>query len=79
MLKIVFTKNAVMKFCIYLVAEPWPSDAKLYQPNDDTQILLAESASCLAVKTYLKVMIKTVFHILKNNDFRSRCAIWNTK
>jgi len=38
-----------------IVAEPWPADAKLYQPNDDTQILLPESASCLAVKTYLKM------------------------
>jgi hypothetical protein len=28
----------------------------IYQPYDEVQILLAENASCLAVKTYLKVI-----------------------
>lgn len=35
--------------------EPWPEDAILYQPYEAEQILLPESASCLAVKTYLKM------------------------
>ena len=30
----------------------------IYQPYDEVQILLAENASCLAVKTYLKVSFK---------------------
>jgi len=36
-------------------SEPWPKDAILYQPYEAEQILLAENASCLAVKTYLKM------------------------
>ncbi|XP_017092956.2 metaxin-2 [Drosophila bipectinata] len=31
----------------------WPKDAQLHQPPEKTQLLLAERASCLAVKTYL--------------------------
>ncbi|KAH8317460.1 hypothetical protein KR074_005493, partial [Drosophila pseudoananassae] len=31
----------------------WPTDAQLHQPPEKTQLLLAERASCLAVKTYL--------------------------
>uniref|UniRef100_A0A1A9ZIT2 GST N-terminal domain-containing protein n=1 Tax=Glossina pallidipes TaxID=7398 RepID=A0A1A9ZIT2_GLOPL len=34
---------------------PWPHDAVLYQPFEDEQILLAEKASCSAVKAYLKM------------------------
>uniref|UniRef100_A0A1B0A6A2 Metaxin-2 n=1 Tax=Glossina pallidipes TaxID=7398 RepID=A0A1B0A6A2_GLOPL len=37
------------------MSEPWPNDAVLYQPYEAEQILLAENASCLAVKTYLKM------------------------
>ncbi|KAI9584098.1 hypothetical protein GQX74_010433 [Glossina fuscipes] len=35
--------------------EPWPNDAVLYQPFEDEQILLAEKASCSAVKAYLRM------------------------
>ncbi|XP_017050679.1 metaxin-2 [Drosophila ficusphila] len=35
--------------------EAWPLDAQLYQPPEKNQLLLAESASCLAVKTYLRM------------------------
>lgn len=38
-----------------LAIEPWNNDAKLYQPYEAEQILLAENASCLAVKAYLNV------------------------
>lgn len=38
-----------------LVEDPW-SEAVLYQPYEAEQILLAENASCLAVKTFLKVI-----------------------
>ncbi|XP_017844180.1 metaxin-2 isoform X1 [Drosophila busckii] len=38
-----------------LAEEPWPEDAKLYQPYEAEQILLPENASCLAVKAYLKM------------------------
>lgn len=41
-----------------LAIEPWNSDAKLYQPYEAEQILLAENASCLAVKAYLNVIFK---------------------
>uniref|UniRef100_A0A182QB32 Metaxin n=1 Tax=Anopheles farauti TaxID=69004 RepID=A0A182QB32_9DIPT len=34
----------------------WPRDAVLYQPYEEEQILLAENASCLAVRTYLKML-----------------------
>ncbi|XP_053672524.1 metaxin-2-like [Anopheles nili] len=36
--------------------EEWPRDAVLYQPYEEEQILLAENASCLAVRTYLKML-----------------------
>lgn len=36
--------------------EPWSIDTKLYQPYEAEQILLAENASCLAVKAYLNVI-----------------------
>lgn len=35
--------------------DPWTDDATLYQPYEAEQILLAENASCLAVKAYLKM------------------------
>lgn len=38
-----------------LAIEPWNNDAKIYQPYEAEQILLAENASCLAVKAYLNV------------------------
>lgn len=38
-----------------IASEPWPDDAVLYQPYEAEQILLAENASCLAVKAYLKM------------------------
>lgn len=46
--------------CCFVVShiiaiEPWNDDAKLYQPYEAEQILLAENASCLAVKAYLNV------------------------
>uniref|UniRef100_A0A182JPP3 GST C-terminal domain-containing protein n=1 Tax=Anopheles christyi TaxID=43041 RepID=A0A182JPP3_9DIPT len=34
----------------------WPRDAVLYQPYEEEQILLAENASCLAVRTYMKML-----------------------
>ncbi|XP_053664773.1 metaxin-2 [Anopheles marshallii] len=34
----------------------WPRNAVLYQPYEEEQILLAENASCLAVRTYLKML-----------------------
>ncbi|XP_017869967.1 PREDICTED: metaxin-2 [Drosophila arizonae] len=34
---------------------PWPKDVCLYQPLEETQLLLPEQASCLAVKTYLRM------------------------
>ncbi|XP_064556263.1 metaxin-2 [Drosophila montana] len=34
---------------------PWPQDVHLYQPPEETQLLLPERASCLAVKTYLRM------------------------
>lgn len=37
--------------------EPWNNDAQLYQPYEAEQILLAENASCLAVKAFLNVNI----------------------
>ncbi|KAI9579344.1 hypothetical protein GQX74_004816 [Glossina fuscipes] len=37
------------------LSEPWPEDVTLYQPYEKEQILLAESASCLAVKAYMKM------------------------
>ncbi|KAL7744694.1 hypothetical protein ACLKA6_017190 [Drosophila palustris] len=36
-------------------ATPWPKDVQLYQPPEEDQILLPERASCLAVKTYLRM------------------------
>ncbi|XP_055908171.1 metaxin-2 [Eupeodes corollae] len=38
-----------------IASEPWPDDAVLYQPYEVEQILLAENASCLAVKAYLRM------------------------
>jgi len=38
-----------------ITAEPWTNDAVLYQPYEVEQILLAENASCLSVKTFLKM------------------------
>uniref|UniRef100_A0AAG5DCV6 Metaxin-2 n=1 Tax=Anopheles atroparvus TaxID=41427 RepID=A0AAG5DCV6_ANOAO len=36
--------------------QEWPREAVLYQPYEEEQILLAENASCLAVRTYLKML-----------------------
>ncbi|XP_052866836.1 metaxin-2 [Anopheles cruzii] len=36
--------------------QEWPRDAVLYQPYEEEQILLAENASCLAVRTYFKML-----------------------
>lgn len=35
--------------------EPWSDNASLYQPYEAEQILIAENASCLAVKAYLNM------------------------
>ncbi|CAH0550404.1 unnamed protein product [Brassicogethes aeneus] len=35
--------------------EPWPKDAKLYQPYEVEQILLSDNANCLAVQAFLKM------------------------
>ncbi|XP_014262251.1 metaxin-2-like isoform X3 [Cimex lectularius] len=35
--------------------EPWPEDAKLFQPYETEQILLPDSANCLAVQAFLKM------------------------
>uniref|UniRef100_A0A1A9WBU0 Metaxin-2 n=1 Tax=Glossina brevipalpis TaxID=37001 RepID=A0A1A9WBU0_9MUSC len=52
--------------------EPWPENVVLYQPYETEQILLAENASCLAVKAYLK-MCNLSFHIRScaNAEFMS--------
>ncbi|XP_055546619.1 metaxin-2-like [Wyeomyia smithii] len=39
-----------------IASEPWPQTAYLYQPYEEGQILLAENASCLAVRTYLRML-----------------------
>uniref|UniRef100_A0A671KLY3 Metaxin-2-like n=1 Tax=Sinocyclocheilus anshuiensis TaxID=1608454 RepID=A0A671KLY3_9TELE len=36
-------------------AEPWPENATLYQPLKEDQILLSDSASSLAVQTFLRM------------------------
>ncbi|XP_063226355.1 metaxin-2 [Bacillus rossius redtenbacheri] len=36
-------------------SEPWPSDAKLFQPYEVEQVLLPDNANCLAVQAYLKM------------------------
>lgn len=38
-----------------IASDPWTDDALLYQPYEAEQILLAENASCLSVKAYLKM------------------------
>ncbi|XP_055374276.1 metaxin-2 [Condylostylus longicornis] len=55
-----------------IAREPWPDDSLLYQPFDAEQILLAEQASCLAVKAYLK-MCKLPFNVRSsaNAEFMS--------
>uniref|UniRef100_A0A1A9VM97 Metaxin-2 n=1 Tax=Glossina austeni TaxID=7395 RepID=A0A1A9VM97_GLOAU len=52
--------------------EPWPKDVTLYQPYEKEQMLLAENASCLAVKAYMK-MCDLPFHIRScaNAEFMS--------
>ncbi|KAH8368439.1 hypothetical protein KR084_011497 [Drosophila pseudotakahashii] len=35
--------------------EAWPADAHLHQPPEESQLLLPERSSCLAVKTYLRM------------------------
>lgn len=52
--------------------EPWPEDIMLYQPFEAEQILLAENASCLSVKCFLK-MCKVPFDIkcCANAEFMS--------
>lgn len=39
-----------------IASQPWPQVAYLYQPYEEEQILLAEHASCLAVRTYLTML-----------------------
>ncbi|XP_055632261.1 metaxin-2 [Toxorhynchites rutilus septentrionalis] len=39
-----------------IASQPWPQKAFLYQPYEEGQILLAENASCLAVRTYLTML-----------------------
>ncbi|XP_058825489.1 metaxin-2-like [Topomyia yanbarensis] len=45
-----------------IASQPWPPKAFLYQPYEEGQILLAENASCLAVRTYL-TMLKLAFEV----------------
>lgn len=52
--KQIFSSSIFGFFFLFSAEEPW-SDAKLYQPYEAEQILLAENASCLAVKAYLNV------------------------
>uniref|UniRef100_A0A2M4AV73 Putative mitochondrial outer membrane protein n=2 Tax=Anopheles triannulatus TaxID=58253 RepID=A0A2M4AV73_9DIPT len=50
----------------------WPRDAVLYQPYEEEQILLAENASCLAVRTYLKMRnLPTALEQRANAEFIS--------
>ncbi|XP_054710834.1 metaxin-2-like [Uloborus diversus] len=35
--------------------EPWPEDAKLYQPFEVEQILLSDNAACLSIKAFLRM------------------------
>ncbi|XP_058452304.1 metaxin-2-like [Malaya genurostris] len=55
-----------------IASQPWPSKAFLYQPYEENQILLAENASCLAVRTYL-TMLKLPFVVKQqaNAEFMS--------
>lgn len=48
-------------------AEPWSNDAVLYQPYEVEQILLAENASCLSAKAFLKVSISSINYQLSHN------------
>ncbi|XP_055599140.1 metaxin-2-like [Uranotaenia lowii] len=53
-------------------SQPWPDAAVLYQPYEEEQILLAENASCLAVRTYL-IMLNLPFKVEQraNAEFMS--------
>lgn len=51
------TQKIIQLFTFVTAEEPWCNDTKLYQPYEAEQILLAENASCLAVKAYLNVII----------------------
>lgn len=58
----VFYWSAQINFLRYnCLAEPWSSDAVMYQPYEVEQILLAENASCLAAKTFLNVNLFYTF------------------
>nr|XP_016923927.2 metaxin-2-like [Drosophila suzukii] len=52
--------------------EAWPADAQLYQPQEESQLLLPERSSCLAVKTYLRMCgLPIVEKISDNAEFMS--------
>lgn len=51
---------------------PWPKDVCLYQPLEEMQLLLPEQASCLAVKTYLRMCrLPYTEHQCDNAEFMS--------
>lgn len=56
----------------YTAMKDWPRDAVLYQPYEEEQILLAENASCLAVRTYLKMLnLRVALEQRANAEFMS--------
>lgn len=55
-----------------IASEPWPQKAYLYQPYEEGQILLAENASCLAVRTYLIMLdLPFIVELRANAEFLS--------
>lgn len=76
-------------FYPHTAEEPWSMDTKLYQPYEAEQILLAENASCLAVKAYLNVnyaiwnqVFFAVFWLTQSSSFICsffRCANCHTR
>lgn len=55
-----------------IASQPWPQKAYLYQPYEEEQILLAENASCLAVRTYLTMLdLPFTVELRANSEFMS--------
>lgn len=60
------------KFVEMGAREPWPSDAKLFQPYEVEQILLPDNANCLAVQAYLRMCgLKYEVELRSNCEYMS--------
>lgn len=66
-MKLFFFENNKFQCLFHVGQEPWPQKLYLYQPYEVEQILLPDSANCLAVQAFLKMCDIQFDVILRHN------------